>query len=110
VRALFGQVGPLVVVLAVGMLVIPLPPPVLDVLFLFNLSLSLVVTVVALQTREPLDFSGFPALLLLTTLLRIALDVSAARSILLSANAGTVVGGSRCALYARRHGGQADGY
>ena len=90
-RALFGQVGPLVVVLAVGMLVIPLPPPVLDVLFLFNLSLSLVVTVVALQTREPLDFSGFPALLLLTTLLRIALDVSAARSILLSANAGTVV-------------------
>jgi flagellar biosynthesis protein FlhA len=90
-RRVLSQAGAGIVVLAVAMLVVPLPPPVLDVLFLVNLSLSLVVTVVALETPEPLEFSGFPSLLLLTTLLRIALDVSAARSILLTANAGTVV-------------------
>lgn len=86
-----AQASSAIVILAVGMLIVPLPPPLLDVLFLLNLSLSLVVTAVALQTPEPLDFSGFPSMLLLTTLLRVALDVSAARLILLQANAGTVV-------------------
>jgi flagellar biosynthesis protein FlhA len=90
-RRLINQGAPLVVILAVAMLVVPLPTPLLDVLFLVNLALSLVIAVVALETPEPLEFSGFPSLLLLTTLLRIALDVSAARSILLTANAGTVV-------------------
>jgi len=86
-----SQAAPVVALLAVGMLVIPLPPIALDLFFLVSLSLALVVAAIALATREPLEFSAFPSLLLLTTLLRVALDVSAARLILLQANAGTLV-------------------
>ena len=90
-KGLTAQAGAAIVILAVGMLVVPMPPVMLDIMFLTSLALSLVITAVAMETPEPLDFSAFPSLLLMTTLLRIALDVSAARSILLTANAGSVV-------------------
>jgi len=73
------------------MLIIPMPTWVLDALILINLSLALLVLMVALQVKDPLDFSVFPSLLLLTTLFRLALNVSSTRLILLQANAGTVI-------------------
>ncbi|MCL6594650.1 MAG: flagellar biosynthesis protein FlhA [Firmicutes bacterium] len=90
-RRLAGMSTILFVIVIVLMLVVSLPTWLLSVLILANLSLSLVVTAVAMGTPRPLDFSSFPSLLLLTTLFRLALSVSTARLILLQANAGSVV-------------------
>ncbi|HEY8341946.1 MAG TPA: FHIPEP family type III secretion protein, partial [Calditerricola sp.] len=73
------------------MMVIPLPPGVLDFLIILNISLSLLILLVAMNTREPLEFAIFPSLLLLTTLFRLGLNVSTTRAILTDANAGQVV-------------------
>jgi flagellar biosynthesis protein FlhA len=75
----------------VGMMIVPLPTWLIDILFITNLSLSLVILMAALYAREALQFSVFPSLLLLTTLFRLGLDISATRLILLEANAGEVV-------------------
>src|SRR6266700_2331733 len=75
----------------VGMMIIPLPEWMLDILFITNLSLSLVMLMAALYARDALEFSVFPSLLLLTTLFRLGLDISATRLILLQAHAGQVV-------------------
>jgi len=72
-------------------IVLPLPPILLDLLLSFNLSLSLVILFTSLYTREPVQFSSFPSLLLITTLFRLALNVSATRLILLQAFAGQVI-------------------
>ncbi|WP_188816961.1 flagellar biosynthesis protein FlhA [Calditerricola satsumensis] len=79
------------VILIVLMMVIPLPPGVLDFLIFLNISLSLLILLVAMNTREPLEFAIFPSLLLLTTLFRLGLNVSTTRAILTDANAGKVV-------------------
>ncbi len=79
------------VLLVVAMMIIPLPPPLLDVLLIFNLTFAMVVVLVTMYTTEPLDFGVFPSLLLLTTLLRLALNVSSTRLILLQAYAGEVI-------------------
>lgn len=79
------------VIMVVVMMVIPLPPEMLSVLLIFNISLSLTILLVAMNTREPLEFSIFPSLLLLTTLFRLALNVSTTRSILGDAEAGQVI-------------------
>lgn len=79
------------VILIVLMMVIPLPPGVLDFLIILNISLSLLILLVAMNTREPLEFAIFPSLLLLTTLFRLGLNVSTTRAILTDANAGQVV-------------------
>ncbi len=79
------------VLLVVAMMIIPLPPPLLDVLLVFNLTFAMVVVLVTMYTTEPLDFGVFPSLLLLTTLLRLALNVSSTRLILLHAYAGEVI-------------------
>ncbi|HCC33822.1 MAG TPA: EscV/YscV/HrcV family type III secretion system export apparatus protein [Clostridiales bacterium] len=84
--ALAAGVG--AIVLAI---VLPLPPLLLDLLLSFNLSLSLVILFTSLYTREPVQFSSFPSLLLITTLFRLALNVSATRLILLNASAGQVI-------------------
>jgi len=87
-----GQSGTVLFVLViVVMLIIPLPTWILDGLILVNLSFALLILLVTLNVRDPLQFSAFPALLLLTTLFRLALNVSATRLILLQANAGTVI-------------------
>ncbi len=77
--------------LIVGMLVIPIPEWLLDVLIATNISVGLVILLVAMYITEPLQFSSFPALLLITTLFRLALNVSASRLILLHAHAGSII-------------------
>ncbi len=76
---------------AIAVVVFPLPTPLLDGLLAAQLGLSIVVLVAALGVRDPLDLSSFPAVLLLTTLLRLALNVSTTRLILGQADAGEVV-------------------
>lgn len=80
-----------VVVLVVVMMVIPLPAALLDVLLAINITVSLTVLLVAFYTVEPLDFSVFPSLLLVTTLFRLALNVSSTRLILLHGYAGQII-------------------
>ena len=79
------------VILIVLMLVIPLPGGLLSVLLLINMSLSLIVILVAMNTKEPLDFAVFPTLLLLLTLFRLSLNVTTTRAILSRGDAGGVV-------------------
>lgn len=81
----------LAVVAAVVMMVIPLPPSVLDILVATNITLALVVLMVTMFSREPLEFSIFPSLLLLLTLFRLALNVSSTRLILLQGNPGQII-------------------
>ncbi|WP_286232398.1 flagellar biosynthesis protein FlhA [Neobacillus mesonae] len=79
------------VIMIVVMMVIPLPTFLLDILLLFNLSLSIMILLITMNTREPLDFSIFPSLLLLTTLFRLSLNVSSTRLILTNGKAGNVI-------------------
>lgn len=78
-------------VLAVFMMILPLPTAVVDVLIAFNLTLSLVLLMVAVYLREPLEFSAFPSVLLITTLYRLSLTISTSRLILLQHDAGDIV-------------------
>ncbi len=78
-------------VLIVAMLVVPLPHWVLDGLLVMNIGLALTVLLVTAYTTHPLQFSVFPSLLLVATLFRLAINVSATRLILLHANAGAVI-------------------
>jgi flagellar biosynthesis protein FlhA len=75
----------------VAMMIIPLPPTLLDILIVLNITFSLTILLVSLNIREPLEFSSFPPLLLIATLFRLGLNVSAARLILLNAHAGEVI-------------------
>ena len=87
-----AEVGMAVAVLAVvALLVVPLPGVLLDLCLALSISISLVVLLVALYTTNPLDFSSFPALLLVTTLFRLALNVSSTRLILSKGEAGEVI-------------------
>lgn len=79
------------VIMIVIMMVIPLPPLLLDFLIMINLSLAITILLVAMNTKEPLQFSIFPTLLLLTTLFRLALNVSTTRSILAERTGGQVI-------------------
>lgn len=85
---LYVLIGVIVILL---MFVIPLPGPVLSALILINITISLIVILVAMNTTEVLQFSVFPTLLLIITLFRLALNVSTTRSILANADAGGVV-------------------
>ena len=75
----------------VGMMVIPLPPSLLDILQVVNIATALTILLVSMYVTEPLEFSVFPSLLLVTTLFRLGLNVSATRLILLSGGAGKVI-------------------
>ncbi|MFC7372188.1 flagellar biosynthesis protein FlhA [Fictibacillus iocasae] len=79
------------VILILAMLVIPLPPWMLDFLIIINISLALLIILISMNTNEPLQFSIFPSLLLLVTLFRLGLNVSTTRSILSHGEAGDVV-------------------
>jgi flagellar biosynthesis protein FlhA len=79
------------VIMIVVMMVIPLPTFMLDILLIINLSVSMLILLIAMNTKESLDFSIFPSSLLLTTLFRLALNVSSTRSILSKAKAGNVI-------------------
>ncbi len=79
---------PLLAFLVLAMLVLPLPPFVLDLMFTFNIALSLVVLLVAVYTKRPLEFAAFPTVLLLTTLLRLSLNVASTRVVLTDGHTG----------------------
>ena len=79
------------VIMVVAMMIIPLPNLLLDILLIINISLSLLILMVAMNTKEPLDFSIFPTVILLATLFRLALNVSTTRSILANADGGVVI-------------------
>ncbi|MEW8626167.1 MAG: flagellar biosynthesis protein FlhA, partial [Candidatus Thiodiazotropha sp.] len=83
-----GLGAPLVLLMLLAMLVIPLPPIALDLFFTFNITLSLVVMLVVVYTKRPLEFSVFPSMLLIATLLRLALNVASTRVVLLEGHTG----------------------
>ena len=88
-RIIGGGLGvPLMLVVLLAMMVVPLPPLALDMLFTFNILLSLIVLLVAVYALKPLDFAVFPTVLLLTTLLRLALNVASTRVVLLHGHSG----------------------
>ena len=74
-----GLGAPIVVMLMLAMLVVPLPTPALDALFTFNIASSLVVMLAVVYVKRPLDFTIFPTVLLLTTLMRLSLNVASTR-------------------------------
>jgi len=84
-------VAALAVVLVVSMLVIPMPSPLVDLFITLNISGALAIVVATMYLRKALDFSSFPSLLLLTTMFRLAINVSVTRLILTHGNAGSVV-------------------
>ncbi len=79
------------VVSVVAMMIIPLPTQALDILIIINMTTALVVLLVSMYIREPLEFSVFPSLLLILTLFRLGLNISASRLILLQGDAGRVI-------------------
>ena len=78
-------------VIIVCMMVLPLPAPLLDFLLTINISLSIIIMLVSLFTKEPLDYSTFPVILLISTVFRLGLNVSSTRLILLYGEAGEVI-------------------
>lgn len=79
-----GNLGiPLLLLVMLGMVMLPIPPFLLDVLFTFSIALSIVVLLVAIYSLRPLDFAVFPTILLAATLLRLALNVASTRVVLL---------------------------
>ncbi len=83
-----GLGAPLLLMVMMAMIVVPLAPIALDVLFSFNISLSLIVLLVTVYSLRPLDFGLFPTILLITTLLRLALNVASTRIVLLEGHTG----------------------
>jgi flagellar biosynthesis protein FlhA len=79
------------VAMILGMMIIPLPEGVLDVLIVANVSMAMTMLLVAMYITEPLQFSSFPSMLLLATLFRLGLNISASRLILLHGHAGDVI-------------------
>ena len=80
--------GPFLIIMILGMMILPLPPILLDLLFTFNIALAMIVLLVSLYTTKPLEFAVFPTVLLVTTLLRLSLNVASARIVLLEGHTG----------------------
>ena len=95
VRALSanGVGAPVLMLVMLSMVVLPLPPLMLDTLFTFNISLALVVLLVTVYAPRPMDFAVFPTVLLIATLLRLALNVASTRVVLLEGHTGTAAAG-----------------
>ncbi|TCO76588.1 flagellar biosynthesis protein FlhA [Chromatocurvus halotolerans] len=86
--SLIGIGGPLLVMLVLAMVVLPLPAAILDILFTFNITLSIAVILSVIYIRKPLEFGVFPTVLLLSTLLRLALNIASTRVVLLEGHTG----------------------
>ncbi|QCP47781.1 flagellar biosynthesis protein FlhA [Trinickia violacea] len=80
--------GPILICMILGMMILPLPPFLLDLLFTFNIALSVMVLLVSMYTMKPLDFAAFPSVLLFSTLLRLSLNVASTRIVLLEGHTG----------------------
>jgi len=85
--------APIFIVMVLAMMVLPLPPFVLDLLFTFNIAMALMVVMVAAHMVRPLDFAAFPTVLLITTLLRLSLNVASTRVVLLEGHNGAAAAG-----------------
>ncbi len=85
--------APILVLMILAMMVLPLPPFLLDILFTFNIALAMIVLLISLYTLKPLEFSVFPTVLLLTTLLRLSLNVASTRVVLMEGHTGTDAAG-----------------
>ncbi|MBI3348465.1 MAG: flagellar biosynthesis protein FlhA [Burkholderiales bacterium] len=85
--------APIAVLLVLSMMVLPLPPFALDLLFTFNIAMAVMVMMVAAHMVRPLDFAAFPTVLLLTTLMRLSLNVASTRVVLLEGHTGTGAAG-----------------
>ncbi len=94
-----GAGAPLLVLALLAMVVVPLPPLVLDALFSFNIAISLVVLLAVVYVQRPLDFTIFPIILLTTTMLRLALNVASTRVILLNGQDGHDAAGQVIAAF-----------
>ena len=92
-KAIRALLAPLAVVMILAMMVLPLPPFALDLLFTFNIAMALMVMMVAAYMVRPLDFAVFPAVILLTTLLRLSLNVASTRVVLMEGHTGTGAAG-----------------
>ena len=88
-----GLGAPILLVMMLAMVIIPMPPILLDVFFTFNITLSLAILMVTVYAIRPLDFGIFPTVLLITTLLRLALNVASTRVVLLNGHTGTASAG-----------------
>lgn len=91
---LTGLGTPAVVLLILAMMTLPLPPLALDVLFSFNIAISLIVVLVSVYVLRPLDFAAFPTVLLVATLMRLALNVGSTRVVLMEGHNGPGAAGS----------------
>ncbi|WP_077037503.1 flagellar biosynthesis protein FlhA [Pelomonas sp. KK5] len=85
--------APIAVLMVLAMMVLPLPPFALDLLFTFNIAMAVMVMMVAAHMVRPLDFAAFPTVLLLTTLMRLSLNVASTRVVLLQGHTGTGAAG-----------------
>ena len=91
---LAGLGTPLLVIAALGMVILPMPAFLLDILFSFNIALSLVVLLITVYTLKPLDFGAFPSVLLIATILRLSLNVASTRVVLLEGHEGPDAAGA----------------
>lgn len=85
--------GPVLIMMILSMMVLPLPAFILDLLFTFNIALSIMVLLVAMFTQRTLEFAAFPTILLFSTLLRLALNVASTRIILMEGHTGAAAAG-----------------
>ncbi|HCA7077549.1 TPA: flagellar biosynthesis protein FlhA [Citrobacter sedlakii] len=89
-----GNFGvPLIILSILAMVILPLPPALLDILFTFNIVLAIMVLLVAVSAKRPLEFSLFPTILLITTLMRLSLNVASTRVVLLHGHMGAGAAG-----------------
>jgi flagellar biosynthesis protein FlhA len=89
-----GRIGiPLIILSILAMIILPLPPLLLDILFTFNIAMAILVLLVSVSAKSPLDFSLFPTVILITTLLRLCLNVASTRVVLLEGHTGSSAAG-----------------
>jgi flagellar biosynthesis protein FlhA len=90
---------PVGLIAILAMMILPLPPVMLDILFTFNIALSLVIVMAVFQVRRPLEFAIFPTVLLLVTILRLALNVASTRVVLMHGHEGSHAAGKVIAAF-----------
>jgi len=89
-----GRIGiPVLILSILAMIILPLPPLLLDVLFTFNIAVAILVVLTSVSSKSPLDFSLFPTVILITTLMRLCLNVASTRVVLLNGHTGTGAAG-----------------
>ncbi|CUS47176.1 MAG: flagellar biosynthesis protein FlhA [Idiomarinaceae bacterium HL-53] len=93
-RHLLGAGTPIAVLAILAMVILPLPPLILDALFSFSITLSMMILLVAVYTRRPLEFASFPTVILIATVIRLALNIASTRVVLLNGHEGPDAAGN----------------